>query len=237
MHLVTIASMASGRCGWAVRSGAGGWQSASSAPARACVPGGGVRIPVSRSDEDQAERVDVGAVIDGLASSLLGRHVLDGADDGAARRCSSRCRSRDSWRSAAGGGEPSTVAAPSTATVVPAAALEAEPFRAWSRRPRRRWSRPAAGAAPGSRPRGRCRALAVVAPRRQRDAEVHDQRMVFGVDHDVGRLEVAMHDAGLVRRHRARMPPAGRFGAPAAPAACRPASASSRGHRLRRRSS
>ena len=38
--------------------------------------------------EDQAERVDVGTLIDGLPSRLLGRHVLDRADDGAHGRAS-----------------------------------------------------------------------------------------------------------------------------------------------------
>ena len=37
-----------------------------------------------------------------------------------------------------------------------------------------------------------------------RDAEIHDQRMVLLVDHDVGRLEIAMHDTGLVSRHKPR---------------------------------
>ena len=41
---------------------------------------------------------------------------------------------------------------------------------------------------------------ATVAPDgRPRDAEVHDERVVLGVHHDVGGLQIAMHDAGLVR--------------------------------------
>ena len=38
---------------------------------------------------------------------------------------------------------------------------------------------------------------------RTRDAEVHDRRHVVGADHDVGGLEVTMHDAGFVRRDQA----------------------------------
>ena len=36
------------------------------------------------------------------------------------------------------------------------------------------------------------------------DAKIHDQRMVLGVHHDVGRLQVAMYDPGLVRRGESR---------------------------------
>ncbi len=36
-----------------------------------------------------------------------------------------------------------------------------------------------------------------------RDAEVHDRRHIVNADHDVGGLQVAMHDAGFVRRDQA----------------------------------
>ena len=39
----------------------------------------------------------------------------------------------------------------------------------------------------------------VAAGRRPRDAEVHQQRVLLGVDHDVGRLQIAVDDAGPVR--------------------------------------
>ncbi len=39
------------------------------------------------------------------------------------------------------------------------------------------------------------------AARGPRDAEVHDQRLVVGADHDVRGFEVAVHHAGLVGRH------------------------------------
>jgi hypothetical protein len=39
---------------------------------------------------------------------------------------------------------------------------------------------------------------------RARDPEVHDQRVAFGLDHDVGRFQIAMDDARLVRRAEAR---------------------------------
>ncbi len=37
-----------------------------------------------------------------------------------------------------------------------------------------------------------------------RDAEVHDQRLVVGPDHDVGGFEIAVHDAGRMSRDQAR---------------------------------
>ena len=45
----------------------------------------------------------------------------------------------------------------------------------------------------GARDRRAC------ARHRTRDAEIHDDRVVVRVDHDVGWLEIAMDDAGLVR--------------------------------------
>ena len=84
--------------------------------------------------EHQAERVDVGAMIDGDAPGLFRRHVLDGADDGAA------------------GGH----------------------------------------------------AQARAARRGPGDAEVHDQRVTFALDHDVGGFQVAMHDPGFVGGREAR---------------------------------
>ena len=41
-------------------------------------------------------------------------------------------------------------------------------------------------------------------PGRARDPEVHDRRLVVGADHDVGRLEVAMNDARVMRGDEAR---------------------------------
>ena len=53
----------------------------------------------------------------------------------------------------------------------------------------------------GVRPRASRRSGAA---RRAGDAEVHDQGLAVGVDHDVGGLEIAMHDAGRVRGDAAR---------------------------------
>ncbi len=39
---------------------------------------------------------------------------------------------------------------------------------------------------------------------RARDAEVHDERFVVTAHHDVGRLQIAVHDAGLVRGRQSR---------------------------------
>ena len=78
--------------------------------------------------QDDAQRVDVAAVVGGFAAGLLGGHVIDGADDGAGL----------------GHGRPR---------------LE-----------------------------------------RARDAEVGDEGVPVAVDQDVLRLEVAVHDPGLVRR-------------------------------------
>ena len=83
--------------------------------------------------EHQPERVVIGAVIDGGAARLLGRHVFERAHD-----------------RAAGGGR-----------------------------------------------RGAGR-------HRSRDPEVHDQRLAVLVDHDVLGLEIAVHDAGLVRGGQSR---------------------------------
>ena len=59
------------------------------------------RPPVEHLVEHRAEREDVGAVVDRLAAHLLRRHVADGAEHGAGRRCSvarsvatCRCRRR-----------------------------------------------------------------------------------------------------------------------------------------------
>ena len=51
--------------------------------------------------EDQTERIDVGAVIDVLAPRLLGRHVLDRADYGAASPSRPAPRRRDGNAAAA----------------------------------------------------------------------------------------------------------------------------------------
>ena len=50
--------------------------------------GRGVRFPVAEQEivQDEAERIDVGALIDVHAARLFRRHVFDRADDGAARR-------------------------------------------------------------------------------------------------------------------------------------------------------
>ena len=92
--------------------------------ARAAVAAAGQHVV-----QNQPERVDVGALVDGLALRLFRRHVLDRADDGSGdRHADARAR------------------------------------------------------------------------RRSRDAEVHDERAVFVIQHDVGGLEIAMDDAGLVCR-------------------------------------
>ncbi len=101
--------------------------------------------------EDQAERVNVGPLIDRLTQRLLGRHVLDGSNNCAYRR--------------------------------PIEMKGAEP-----RGDRR----------PGCPP---CIGDVVGQPR---DAEIHDQRLSFGVDHDVRRLQITMNDAFRMRRHEAR---------------------------------
>ena len=38
---------------------------------------------------------------------------------------------------------------------------------------------------------------------RSSDAEIHDHRLVVGVEHDVGRLQIAVDDAGFVRGDKA----------------------------------
>jgi len=97
---------------------------------------GGPGVPAAKEHvpQDQAERVNVGPLIDRFPFRLLGRHVRHRPDDGA----------RD------GHGET-------------------------------------------GRHGGRAR-----------DAEVHDQRVVLRVDHDVGRFQIAVHDAGLVRGNQPR---------------------------------
>ena len=56
---------------------------------------------------------------------------------------------------------------------------------------------------PTGRRRGRGRRRLATARFEPRDAEVHDERVAGPVNHDVGGLQVAMDDAGLVRRLQA----------------------------------
>ena len=73
--------------------------------------------------------------------------------------------------------------------------------------------------------------------RRARDAEVHDERVVLGGDHDVRRLQIAMDDARLVRGDQAGGDLPRDAAAPRRPAACPPASAPWRDRRPRRTAS
>ena len=136
--------------------------------------------------QDQPEGVDVGAVIDRRAAGLLRRHVVERADH-----------------------------VPDAGRVVvrqTGSATRRRPEQAARRRCQHRLARgrhhrlsgraadrPAGRCLPCRQPRGGYRDRRRARRRALRDPEIHDQRVVFAVDHDVGRLEIPMHDPGFVR--------------------------------------